>query len=206
MTKIIPGQKRPGYLTPSNQNIRTMRRITTIVTAITLLIAVISCQQAAQEQAATTSPTSYPSGQSGVKDDESQRNVVQTAIASSDHKTLVAALKAADYVNALSNAGPFTVFAPNDAAFGKLPAGTVDDLVKPQNKTKLRDILEYHVYVGVIRESMLTNNMSLNQVNGKNVRIAKDESGIKVNGANVLGAVSTSNGMIYVIDTVLLPE
>jgi uncharacterized surface protein with fasciclin (FAS1) repeats len=118
----------------------------------------------------------------------------------------VAALKAAEYVDALSNAGPFTVFAPTDEAFNKLPAGTVDDLVKPENKDKLRDILEYHVYVGVIRENMIQNGMSLNEVNGKNVALAKSGDKITVNGANVLGSVSTSNGIIYVVDQVLLPK
>src|SRR5690242_142129 len=107
-------------------------------------------------------------GQSSVQDDESQKNIVGVAIGSPEHKTLVAALKAAEYVDALSNAGPFTVFAPTDAAFAKLPAGTVDDLVKPENKDKLQNILEYHVYVGVIRESMVNGSMSLGQVNGKN--------------------------------------
>lgn len=144
-------------------------------------------------------------GQSNVQDDESQKNVVQVAIASPDHKTLVAALQAAEYVDALSNAGPFTVFAPTDEAFAKLPAGTVEDLVKPENKEKLREILEYHVYVGVIRENMLKNGMSLNQVNGKNVTLSKEGEKAQVNGAAILGAVQTTNGIIYVIDQVLLP-
>lgn len=86
------------------------------------------------------------------------------------------------------------------------PAGTVDDLLKPENKLKLQDILEYHVYVGVIRENMIQRNMTLNQVNGKNVRLTKNENGIEVNGVKVLAAVPTSNGIVYVIDTVLLPE
>ncbi len=145
-------------------------------------------------------------GQSAVKDDESQKNIVQTAIASDAHKTLVAALQAADYVNALSNAGPFTVFAPTDEAFSKLPPGTVDDLLKPENKAKLQDILEYHVYVGVIRESMIQDGMSLNQVNGKNVTLGKTGEKITVNDANVVGMVATSNGMIYVVDGVLLAQ
>ena len=109
-------------------------------------------------------------GQSSVEDNESQKNIVQIAVASPQHKTLVAALKAASYVDALSNAGPFTVFAPTDDAFGKLPEGTVEDLVKPENISKLQNILEYHVYVGVIRESMVNGSMNLNQVNGQNVR------------------------------------
>src|SRR5690606_397670 len=103
-------------------------------------------------------------------------------------------------------AGPFTVFAPTDDAFSKLPEGTVENLTKPKNKLILQDILEYHVYVGVIRESMVQGNMTLNQVNGKNVTLTKEGATLKVNGANVIGTVQTSNGIIYVIDRVLLPE
>ncbi len=144
-------------------------------------------------------------GQSGVRDDESQQNIVQIAVSSPDHKTLVAALKAAEYVDALSNAGPFTVFAPTDAAFAKLPAGTVEDLVKPGNRDKLREILEYHVYVGVIRENMIRSGMTLNQVNGRNVTVGKDQQKVSVNGSAVVGIVPASNGIIYIIDQVLLP-
>jgi uncharacterized surface protein with fasciclin (FAS1) repeats len=118
-----------------------------------LTLVTFACSKPAQETATISEPVG--AGQSSVQDDESQKNIVQTAIASPDHKTLVAALKAASYVDALSNAGPFTVFAPNDQGFAKLPEGTVEDLVKPENKDKLQNILEYHVYVGVIRESMV---------------------------------------------------
>ncbi len=145
-------------------------------------------------------------GQSAVQDTESQKNVVQTAAASPDHKTLVSALKAAGYVDALSNAGPFTVFAPVDKAFDALPAGTLDDLLKPENKLKLQDVLEYHVYVGVIRESMIQNGMKLDQVNGKKVTLTKVGDQIQVNDARILATVPTSNGIIYVIDKVLLPQ
>jgi len=144
-------------------------------------------------------------GQSTVQDDESQKNIVQVAVSSPHHKTLVAALQAAEYVDALSNAGPFTVFAPTDEAFGKLPEGTVDDLVKPENKEKLRNILEYHVYVGVIRDNMIQDGMSLNQVNGQNIKLTKTGDKIQVNGSNVVAVVSTTNGVIYVVDQVLLP-
>lgn len=170
------------------------------------LLLCFACNKPAEQQQASVADAVTPAGQSEVKDDESQKNIVQTAIASADHETLVAALKAAEYVNALSNAGPFTVFAPTDDAFGKLPEGTVEDLVKPENKMKLQDILEYHVYVGVIRETMMQDGMTLNQVNGKNVTLTKSGDKVQVNGANILAAVSTSNGMIYVIDQVLLPK
>jgi uncharacterized surface protein with fasciclin (FAS1) repeats len=170
---------------------------------IVAIFAAISCTKPAQDVPYTEEAAQ--AGQSAVKDDESQKNIVQTAIGSPDHKTLVAALKAAEYVDALSNAGPFTVFAPTDDAFAKLPEGTVEDLTKPENKLKLQNILEYHVYVGVIRESMVHGSMNLNQVNGKNVSLTKDGEKLKVNGANILATVETSNGIIYVIDNVLLP-
>ena len=165
-----------------------------------LFLGLLACNQTPAPEQTVTNVAAVQAGQSGVHDDESQKNVVQTAIASPDHKTLVAALKAVGYVDALSNAGPFTIFAPNDAAFAKLPAGTVDELVKPENKVELQNILEYHVYVGVIRENMIQRNMKLNQVNGKNVTLTKNDGGIEVNGAKVLAVVPTSNGIVYVID------
>ena len=165
---------------------------------------ILSCTKPA-EQAPPTNDA-VPAGQSSVQDDESQKNIVQTAVASPQHKTLVAALKAASYVDALSNAGPFTVFAPTDDAFAKLPAGTVEDLVKPENLSKLQNILEYHVYVGVIRESMVNGSMNLNEVNGQNVKLSKEGDKLKVNGNDIVATVNTSNGIIYVIDNVLLPQ
>jgi len=174
-------------------------------TSITfMLLMIFACTT--QPQTPVTEEAAPLAGQSAVKDDESRKNIVQTAVGSPDHKTLVAALKAAEYVDALSNAGPFTVFAPTDEAFGKLPAGTVENLIKPENKLQLQDILEYHVYVGVIRESMVQDKMNLNQVNGKNVSLTKSDGRLQVNGANITGTVETSNGIIYVIDKVLLPE
>jgi len=170
------------------------------------LAACLSCTNNTKNSQETSIAEVVPgAGQTAVQDDESQKNVVQVAVNSPDHTTLVAALKAAEYVDALSNAGPFTVFAPSDAAFAKLPAGTVEDLVKPENKEKLRDILEYHVYVGVIRENMIQDGMSLNQVNGQNIKLSKAGEKISVNGANVVGVVTATNGIIYVLDQVLLP-
>jgi len=144
-------------------------------------------------------------GQSAVKDDASEPDVVRVAVGSPDHTTLVTALQTAEYVDALSNAGPFTVFAPTNAAFDKLPAGTVENLLKPESKAALQNILEYHVYVGVIREDYVQDGMKLNQVNLDNVILNKKDGKITVNGANVLGVVKASNGIVYVIDAVLLP-
>lgn len=170
------------------------------------LLLLLACGQQAADTNTETTAAPLAGGQSNVKDDTSEPDVVRIAANSNVHKTLVAALKAADYVDALSNAGPFTVFAPTDDAFAKLPAGTVDNLVKPENKETLQNILEYHVYVGNIREELVQDGMTLNQVNLDNVTLNKDgEGNITVNGAKVLGVVKASNGMVYVIDTVLLP-
>lgn len=173
-----------------------------------LAASLFACGSGDQNQSASTSASAEPAdgGQASVQDDVSQQNIVQVAVGSADHTTLVAALQAAAYVDALANAGPFTVFAPTNDAFNQLPPGTVDDLVKPENQTKLRDILEYHVYIGVIRENMMREGMKLNQANTKNVTIGKSGDKFTVNGANIVGAVPCSNGIVYVVDKVLIPE
>lgn len=174
--------------------------------AIVVSMALFSCgQQQTTVQETAAAPEAVGGGQSTVSDSESTPNVVQVAVGSADHSTLVAAVKAGELVDALSNAGPFTVFAPTNAAFDKLPAGTVDDLLKPENKEKLQDILQYHVYVGVISETMVQDDMKLNQVNGGDVVLNKKDGKITINGANILGSVKASNGIVYVIDAVLLP-
>lgn len=169
------------------------------------LLLLLGCAQQQTTETTTAQAAALEGGQSTVQDDTSEPDVVRVAVNSADHTTLVAALKGAEYVDALSNAGPFTVFAPTNEAFGKLPEGTVDNLLKPENKEALRNILEYHVYVGVIREDYVQDGMSLNQVNLDNVTLNKKDGKITVNGANVLGIVKASNGVVYVIDAVLLP-
>lgn len=177
--------------------------------SITFLLLASSCNSGdndAQTAAAVTTDNTPTTGQSGVKDDMSAKNVVQVAISSKDHTTLVAAVKAAELVDVLSNAGPFTVFAPTNAAFDKLPAGTVDGLLKPEKKDALTDILQYHVSVGVFKEDMLQDGQSLGQVNGGNITISKKADGIYVNGtAKIIASIPASNGIIHVIDAVLLP-
>ena len=152
-----------------------------------------------------TGTNDLATSEDAVVDDVSQKNVVQVASGSADHSTLVTAVKAADLVNALSNAGPFTVFAPTNKAFDELPAGTVDDLLKPDNKAKLQNILEYHVTVGVYNTDNLQNGQNIGQVNVGNVSIAIIGGKTTVNGANIVASIVASNGVIHVIDKVLLP-
>lgn len=169
------------------------------------LLLLLSCGQQPATTEADVTQAVAEGGQSTVQDETSEPDVVRVAVNSPVHTTLVAALKGAEYVDALSNAGPFTVFAPTNEAFDKLPAGTVENLLKPESKDALRNILEYHVYVGVIKEDYIQDGMTLNQVNLDNITLNKKDGKITVNGANVLGVVKASNGMVYVIDAVLLP-
>jgi len=158
-------------------------------------------------QTATETAVDQPAdgGQSTVVDDDSQKDIVRVAGGSADHTTLVAALKAAGYVDVLANAGPFTVFAPTNAAFDKLPAGTLESLLKPESKDALRNILEYHVSVGVYKLENLMDGQLINQVNLDNVTFGSKDGAYTVNGAKIVATVPASNGVIYVIDAVLLP-
>ncbi len=140
-------------------------------------------------------------------EENSEPNVVKVAVGSADHTTLVAALKAANLVDAMANVGPFTVFAPVNAAFDALPAGTVEGLLKPEAKADLTNILKYHVTTSSLTEMMLSDGMTLGMANGGKTTIKKGADGkMMINDANVLGAVKASNGMVYVIDKVLLPK
>ncbi len=173
---------------------------------VSFLMATLLLFSCGQPAATTETPAAVPDGgQSTVQDDVSQQDLVRIAVNSPDHTTLVTALKTAEDVDALSNAGPFTVFAPTNAAFDKLPAGTVEDLLKPESKDALRNILEYHVFVGVLTEDRIQDGMTINQVNLDNVTLNKKEGKLTVNGANVLASARGSNGIVYIIDSVLLP-
>ncbi|MBA4259247.1 MAG: fasciclin [Chitinophaga sp.] len=158
------------------------------------------------DNSSSANTTENGAGQSGVKDETSSPNIVQVAIGSKDHSTLVAAVKAAELVDALSNAGPFTVFAPTNAAFEKLPAGTVDELLKPEKKADLKNILEYHTYVGVLKAEYMQDGQDFEQVNGGKVKITKKDNKLYVNGSEVVASIVTSNGIIHVINDVLLPK
>ena len=166
----------------------------------------VACQSKQTESAASSVAESPAlAGQSGVKDDASERNVVGVAVSSSAHSTLVTAVKAAELVDALSNSGPFTVFAPTNEAFAKLPAGTVEGLLEPEKKNDLQNILQYHVAVGVYHLENLNDGQKLGMVNGDNVTFAVKDGKVTINGAAIVATVKASNGVVYVIDNVLLP-
>ncbi len=171
-------------------------------------ITILSCQSNEDAKPAETAATTTEAtvGQSGVQDDASARNVVQIAMASKDHSTLVTAVKAAELVDALSNAGPFTVFAPTNEAFDKLPKGTVEGLLKPEKKADLSDILEYHVSLGVFKPEQLVEGLDLGQVNGKRAVVHIKDGKQYINDAQIIASVPAANGIVHVIDGVLLPK
>ena len=134
------------------------------------------------------------------------KDIIDTAVSAGSFKTLAAALKAADLVGTLKGAGPFTVFAPTDEAFAKLPAGTVESLLKPENKDRLRRILTYHVVAGQVMVADVVKLSSAKAVSGDMLQI-RTSGGVMVNGSKVVKAdVKAANGVIHVIDTVLLPS
>lgn len=136
----------------------------------------------------------------------SEHDIVDTAVAAGTFKTLVAAVTAADLAGALKGPGPFTVFAPSDEAFAKLPAGTVESLVEPGNKAKLTAILTYHVVAGSVMAKDLSDGATPATLNGETLHIDL-KHGVKINDANVTTAdIACSNGVIHVIDSVLMPK
>lgn len=136
-----------------------------------------------------------------------KKDIVDTAVGAGSFETLVAAVKAADLVETLKSDGPFTVFAPTDDAFAKLPEGTVENLLKPENKNKLQGILTYHVVPGKVMAKDVVNLTSAKTVNGQSVMIKVSGENVMVDNANVVKTdITCSNGVIHVIDTVIMPK
>lgn len=132
-------------------------------------------------------------------------NIVSIAVGSKDHSTLVTALKTADYVDSVATPGPFTVFAPTNAAFDKLPKGTVDGLLKPESRDALTNILKYHVAVSVYQAKDFKDGQKLAMANGAYVTIHVKDGKVQINDANVVASIPASNGIVHVIDGVLQP-
>lgn len=147
------------------------------------------------------------SSSGSMKESAGSADIVDTAIASGSFNTLVAAVKAADLVETLKGEGPFTVFAPTDEAFAKLPEGTVESLLQPENKDKLRSILTYHVVSGKVMAADVVKLSEAATVNGQKVAIVAEDGKVAVDGANVVQTdIEASNGVIHVIDAVILPK
>jgi uncharacterized surface protein with fasciclin (FAS1) repeats len=138
---------------------------------------------------------------------QQKKDIVETAVAAGSFSTLAKALTAADLVGTLKGPGPFTVFAPTDEAFAKLPAGTLESLLKPENKDKLRRILTYHVVAGEVRAADVVKLQSAKAVSGDTIAVNVSGGKVRVNDANVIKTdIQASNGVIHVIDSVILPK
>lgn len=170
---------------------------------LVMVLIIVSCSN--NNKSESNAKKTYSKGQSLVYDEVSQKNILQVAIGSSDHTTLVAAVQAAGLEDVLANAGPLTVFAPNNAAFDKLPEGVVSDLLKPENKSKLANIITYHAAPGTYKGNMIKRVMGIGQATGDKVNVEIIDGETFVNGAKILGSVEASNGVVHVIDSVLLP-
>lgn len=170
-----------------------------------LTVTAIACAPKEQAVPADSAPAAATVGQSAVKDDESQKDVVKIAVGSPDHTTLVAALQAAGLVDALSNAGPFTVFAPTNAAFDALPKGTVDDLLKKENLAKLQGILKHHVTTSTLEAGDLADG-PLSMADGGTTVISHKGNDVYIDGAKIIASVRGANGMVHVIDQVVVPK
>jgi len=175
-----------------NSALRTFVLVPSVLAALT----VAGCG-GAQNDVPATAPTSA----------SAQSDIVDTAASAGSFKTLVAAIKAADLVDTLKGPGPFTVFAPSDEAFAKLPAGTLDSLLLPENKAKLQSILTYHVVSGRVGSDQVVNLTSAKTVQGNDLKISQNAGTVMVDGAKVVQTdIACSNGVIHVIDTVMLPQ
>jgi uncharacterized surface protein with fasciclin (FAS1) repeats len=170
---------------------------------MTLTFAVGACdQQASSAGGGSATSSARPPAPKPPVD---PNNIVNIASGSKDHTTLVAALKAADYLTAVAASGPLTVFAPTNAAFDKLPKGTVESLTTPEKQAELKEILKYHVTTSVTTTDEMKDGDTLSMADGKKVTIHVKDGKVTVNDANILSSIRASNGIIHVIDTVLLP-
>ena len=184
-----------------------MKKLAILLT-LSISFLLVSCgggNETPQASAETVQPATA-GGQESVVDDESQKDVVKVAVGSKDHTTLVAAVKQADLVTVLSNAGPFTVFAPTNDAFNKVDKATLESLMKDENKEALQNILQYHVTVSALKAESFHDGQILGMVNGDNITVSVKDGKIMLNGtATILASVPASNGIVHVIDGVLLP-
>lgn len=185
-----------------------MKRILPVLSILFLAAFVLAACGPAATPAPTAMPalTQAPTAMPMPTATEAPKDIVDIAIADGRFTTLVAALKAAGLVDTLKGPGPFTVFAPTDDAFKKLPAGTVDTLLKPENLDKLKSILLYHVVSGAVMAKDAAMLTSAKTVEGDPIQIKADNGGVMINDAKVIVAdIQASNGVIHVIDTVLMP-
>ncbi|NOZ45970.1 MAG: fasciclin domain-containing protein [Chlorobi bacterium] len=173
-----------------------------------LTISLSSCTNQEKETSETSNATKIElKGQSAVDDGVSAKNILQIAMGSADHTTLVAGVKAAGLEDVLANNGPLTVFAPTNEAFNNLPEGTLDFLLKPENKSLLKRTITFHAAPGTYKGAQLRDGMMLYMATGHYVKVEVKDDGTYVNGAKILATIDAANGVVHVVDKVfVLPE
>ena len=175
-----------------------------ILTILSLALSLACKPKESAPAAAAESTTGV--GLAAVADASSPKTIAAIALGSQDHTTLVAALKAADLVESLATPGPLTVFAPVNAAFDKLPAGTVETLLKPENVAQLRTVLRHHVAVSTYKLSDLTDGLQLSMLDGGPVTVKRQGDEVTLDGAKIVGTVPAANGVVFVVDGVMVPK
>jgi len=179
--------------------------LNTLVAVTITSVTFLACNNGETKTTETTANTDSPKVETLAP--AAPKDIVDVAIGSPDHTTLVAAVTAAGLVETLKGAGPFTVFAPTNAAFAALPAGTVDGLLKPESKEALTKILTYHVVAGAVKAADLKDGQKVKTLQGEELTVAIKDGKVTINGANVTAADLTgSNGVVHVIDAVLMPK
>lgn len=182
----------------------------TIFFYLLCLTVLLSCKnetnQGTQTSISPEAVSGSNKGQAFIEDASATPNILQIAISSPDPTTLVAAVQAAELENALVNAGPLMVFAPVNSAFDALPEGTVESLLKPENKNQLAGILQYHVTPGNYSKDFLKKFKKLGQANNQSVEVTVEGDDVFVGGAKIIASIPASNGIIHVVDKVILPQ
>lgn len=188
---------------------KTSIRILATVVCLSLLFACKNEGQADKEvlgeSKVDATASSEKKGQAFIENDEAKPTVLHIAIKSDDHTTLVAAVQAAELENALVNAGPLMVFAPTNAAFDQLPEGTVEDLLKPENKAKLAYILKHHVTPGNYDKEFLKKFKTLGQASNQNIPVRVEGDDVYVGDARIIASIPAGNGIVHVVDKVIVP-
>lgn len=182
-----------------------MKTVKFLSSLLVTFLALSACTGDTQSSGTAQAEEFNTHGQSGVVDKDSDKNILQIAAASEAHTTLAAACAAADMLDVLANAGPLTVFAPTNEAFEKLPAGTVEDLLKPANKETLARIIQFHASPGKFKDKLLQSQKRLFQASGHYVDVEVKDDGTYVNGIKIVATIDASNGVIHVVEDVFLP-
>jgi uncharacterized surface protein with fasciclin (FAS1) repeats len=184
---------------------RIMKKLTIISLIIYVSFLITACSGGGTTGSSGEEKAVATHGQSGVVDKDSDKNILQITVSSPDHTTLATACTAAEMLNVLANAGPLTVFAPTNAAFEKLPAGTVEDLLKPENKETLARIIQFHAAPGTYKGKGLRDGVKLYMASGHYIDVEVKDDGTYVNGSKIMATIDASNGVIHVVEDVFLP-